>query len=114
MRGNAQPDPPTVVVIGGPNGVGKTTTAYALLPVSLGGHEVPEDVIRRRYGRSLVNFVEIYQPLADSWILCDNSGSFGVVVARGERDTVVEVRDEELYDEIRRATRRERARQLAD
>jgi predicted ABC-type ATPase len=43
------------------------------LRVSLGGHEVPSDVVRRRYGRSLSNFFALYMPLADEWTLFDNS-----------------------------------------
>jgi predicted ABC-type ATPase len=40
-----------------------------------GGHFVPEEVIRRRYRRSLINFFSLYQPLADTWSTYDNSGS---------------------------------------
>ena len=43
--------------------------------VRKGGHNIPEADIRRRYGRSIYNFLHIYQPLADNWILFDNSGS---------------------------------------
>ena len=38
-----------------------------------GGHGVPEPTIRRRYGRSLGNFFNIYRPIADSWLMLDNS-----------------------------------------
>ena len=41
--------------------------------VRLGGHNVPEETIRRRYQRGLHNFFSLYQPLADSWWLYDNS-----------------------------------------
>lgn len=40
-----------------------------------GGHSVPEEVIRRRYHRGLINFFNLYQPLADTWAAYDNSGS---------------------------------------
>lgn len=43
------------------------------LRVVLGGHEVPADVVRRRFGRSLHNFFNLYMPLADEWTLFDNS-----------------------------------------
>jgi predicted ABC-type ATPase len=45
------------------------------LRVSLGGHDVPADVVRRRYGRSLSNFFGLYMPLADEWTLFDNSST---------------------------------------
>lgn len=40
-----------------------------------GGHDVPADVVRRRFGRSLSNFFTIYAPLANQWALFDNSSS---------------------------------------
>ena len=45
------------------------------LRVDLGGHDVPSDVVRRRFGRSLRNFFNLYAPLADEWTLFDNSSS---------------------------------------
>jgi predicted ABC-type ATPase len=46
-----------------------------------GGHDVPEPVVRRRFERCLANFLTHYRPLADSWILFDNSGTAPEVVA---------------------------------
>jgi len=43
------------------------------LRVALGGHDVPADVVQRRYARSLHNFFTLYGPLADEWTLFDNS-----------------------------------------
>lgn len=38
-----------------------------------GGHDVPEHVIRRRYQRGLRNLFSLYLPLADEWVVYDNS-----------------------------------------
>lgn len=38
-----------------------------------GGHDVPEADVRRRFNRSIENFLNHYRPLADSWILFNNS-----------------------------------------
>jgi len=38
-----------------------------------GGHDVPEADVRRRFDRSIKNFLELYRPLGDSWYLFDNS-----------------------------------------
>jgi predicted ABC-type ATPase len=43
------------------------------LRVAMGGHDVPADVIRRRFDRSLYNFFSLYTPLADRWVVFDNS-----------------------------------------
>jgi predicted ABC-type ATPase len=44
--------------------------------VASGGHNIPEDVIRRRYERGLENFFNRYSQFADSWTLFDNATSF--------------------------------------
>lgn len=41
--------------------------------VSSGGHDVAENIVRRRYHRSIGNFFNIYRPIADSWLILDNS-----------------------------------------
>jgi len=46
-----------------------------------GGHDVPEAVVRRRFGRSICNFFSEYRRLADSWYLLDNSAGTPEVVA---------------------------------
>ena len=43
------------------------------LRVAMGGHDVPEETVRRRFGRSLLNFHSLYMPLADRWAVFDNS-----------------------------------------
>lgn len=43
------------------------------LRVALGGHDVPADVIRRRFDRSLHNFFSLYMPLVNRWVVFDNS-----------------------------------------
>ena len=43
--------------------------------VRLGGHDIPEGVVHRRYQNGLRNFFQIYLPLADAWSFYDNSKS---------------------------------------
>lgn len=43
------------------------------LRVALGGHDVPPEVVRRRFARSVDNFFTLYAPLADEWTVFDNS-----------------------------------------
>ena len=40
--------------------------------VSKGGHHVPDEDIRRRFKRSVENFLHIFLPLADEWKVWDN------------------------------------------
>ena len=43
------------------------------LRVAMGGHDVPENTVRRSFGRSLHKFHSLYMPLADRWAVFDNS-----------------------------------------
>lgn len=60
--------------------------------VRLGGHHVPDDVVRRRYDRGLLNLFRLYRSLLDEWALYDNSGPRLVLVAKeiGGRFQVVD------------------------
>jgi predicted ABC-type ATPase len=53
--------------------------------VAQGGHDVSEDVVRRRFERSIRNFFLDYCSLADSWVLFDNSGREPVPIALEEQ-----------------------------
>ena len=53
-------------------GSGGQAVGRVALRVKLGGHDVPEDDIRRRFERSRKHFIEDYVPLADEWGLWDN------------------------------------------
>ncbi len=70
--------------------------------VRLGGHHVPEDVVRRRYRAGLQNFFGLYLPLANSWEIYDNSGEGGpILVARCGGDATPEVTDSVTWRKIR-------------
>lgn len=62
--------------------------------VMLGGHDVPELDIRRRFDRSIANFWNIYRELADFWLLVYNSGTKPENVAFGDRvHSIVQIDD---------------------
>jgi predicted ABC-type ATPase len=50
--------------------------------VSNGGHNIPEDVIERRYSRGVTNLTEFVK-VSDKWIICDNSYDTVAIVAEG-------------------------------
>jgi predicted ABC-type ATPase len=52
--------------------------------VKQGGHNVAESVIRRRFGRSLVNFENLYAPLVNRWEWYDNSGITPRLISVGD------------------------------
>lgn len=51
--------------------------------VAQGGHDVSEDVIRRRFDAGLRNFQNVYQRLVNTWIIYDNSGPAPIPTATG-------------------------------
>lgn len=74
--------------------------------VRAGGHDIPEDVIRRRYDAGLKNFWVLYQPLADSWAVYDNSAAMiPTLLATGERREVLTLDQRYLWKEFRNACR---------
>lgn len=50
------------------------------LRVAEGGHNVPEDVIIRRFHRGWDNFQKHYKNLVDAWVIFDNSRDIPVVL----------------------------------
>lgn len=68
--------------------------------VRLGGHDVPEVTVRRRYHRGLRNFFVLYQPLATTWRFYDNSGRRPRLLARGEGKERIEVMNTKLWSQI--------------
>jgi len=53
--------------------------------VSQGGHNVPEQVIRRRYAAGWYNFQQKFKLLVDAWAHYDNSGERPVLVEQGQK-----------------------------
>lgn len=54
-------------------GSGDQAVGRVALRVKIGGHHVPEDDVRRRFERSRKHFLADYVPLADEWVLWDNT-----------------------------------------
>ena len=64
--------------------------------VSTGGHNIPEDTIRRRYHKGLEYFFHDYRHLCNRWILADNSKPPFKVVAEGTQDSTM-IKDTEKF-----------------
>ena len=53
--------------------------------VEEGGHNIPEQTIRRRYDLGISNMFNLYIPIADYWMFIDNSRTPFEVLAEGQR-----------------------------
>ena len=49
-----------------------------------GGHNIPKDVIYRRYEKGLKNLFDIFIPIVDSWMIVDNGVEPREVIAEGD------------------------------
>lgn len=67
--------------------------------VKSGGHNIPPEVIKRRFSRGLCNFLNLYKPLLDSWMIFDNSTNQPHVVA-WEKDGILTVVDDKLFEKM--------------
>lgn len=63
----------------------ETAIARVQQRVLEGGHDIPKDTIRRRFGAGLNNFHQRYKGLVDRWILYDNAGSAPALLEESPR-----------------------------
>lgn len=68
--------------------------------VRMGGHNIPEETIRRRYDRGLKNLFELYLPVVDDWSLRDTSFARSVEIVRYTEKTGLTVFDETKWKVI--------------
>ncbi|HZU95597.1 MAG TPA: zeta toxin family protein [Planctomycetota bacterium] len=68
----------------------------------LGGHDIPPDVIDRRYTRAVRNFFELYAPLAWTWRFYDNSDARRKLLATGGLARAERAYDAKAWTEIKK------------
>lgn len=68
--------------------------------VAEGGHNIPHDIIRRRYWRGLHNLLHLYTPLADEWAVYNNSGPMPDPIAAGTREQIEQISEPGLWSRI--------------
>lgn len=70
--------------------------------VESGGHNIPEETVIRRYHVGIDYFFHYYAPICERWILADNSQIPFRVIAEGSKNDVVNIKDADTYEMIRR------------
>jgi predicted ABC-type ATPase len=53
-----------------------------------GGHNIPDDVIERRYYRGIFNLINLYLPICDRWMLIDNETITPKAIAEGGESAI--------------------------
>ena len=68
--------------------------------VSQGGHNIPTDVIYRRFESGLANLFNLYMPIVDYWALYDNSNIPTRHIASGERGKAPTILEPEKWQDL--------------
>jgi predicted ABC-type ATPase len=65
--------------------------------VAAGGHNVPEDTVRRRYRAGIRNFFWVHQPIVTSWALFNASGPEPILIAERVESQSLRVYDSTIW-----------------
>jgi predicted ABC-type ATPase len=75
--------------------------------VAKGGHNIPVDVIRRRYYRGLSNLFNLYIPICDRWMLVENETITPKPIAEGGGDIGNIIINEYIWKVINKEAKRD-------
>lgn len=75
-------------------------TARVAQRVKEGGHNIPKDVIYRRYYAGIKNLFEIYMPIVDYWVIYDNITSPPQKIGYGMKNNII-ITDTYKYNKIK-------------
>jgi predicted ABC-type ATPase len=68
--------------------------------VAEGGHNIPKDVIERRYFRGIFNLINLYIPVCDSWIVVNNKNVVPEIIAKGSVSGENKILNRYIWDTI--------------
>jgi predicted ABC-type ATPase len=68
--------------------------------VEEGGHNIPSEVIERRYYRGIHNLINLYIPVCDNWIIIDNGGTQENNIAQGSMRGEMQVINSDIWKTI--------------
>jgi len=66
--------------------------------VSQGGHNIPDEVIERRYYRGISNLLNLYIPIVDKWTVFDNMNVESNIIAKGVMNDDKMILNTELWN----------------
>lgn len=70
--------------------------------VKEGGHNIPENVIERRYLKGIYNLFDIYLPIIDGALIFDNSFGKHELIAHKMGTDELEIIDSEKFESLKR------------
>ena len=66
-----------------------------------GGHNIPEDVIVRRYKKGIINLTKVFVNLCDYWLVIDNSYRPYKFIAEGNGDIDIFIYNDAIWNNIK-------------
>lgn len=68
--------------------------------VNEGGHNIAEEIIRRRYRNGAKNLIQLYLPVSDYWLIIDNSESPFKLISEGFLNNDKQINDYTIWNQI--------------
>lgn len=68
--------------------------------VSQGGHNIPPDVIERRYYRGIKNLITLYIPVCENWMVVNNKSFPSEIVAKKSKGLEVTIINTDIWKTI--------------
>ena len=68
--------------------------------VASGGHNVTEPTIRRRYVQGIINLMNRYIPVVDTWMIFDNSTTPAAMIAEGGKEEMTKIHNKAVYNSL--------------
>jgi predicted ABC-type ATPase len=65
-----------------------------------GGHDIPVDIIKRRYYSGVKNLFNLYIPISDYWMIIDNSENPFKFIAEGNSNIEKQIHDNDTWSKI--------------
>ena len=69
--------------------------------VSKGGHNIPADIIERRYRMGLKNLFSIFMKEVDVWTIYDNTNDSSRMIAFGGKNICTNINDAQTFEKIK-------------
>ncbi len=68
--------------------------------VAAGGHNIPVDVIHRRYRAGIRNLFSIFMKIVDYWVVIDSSNPVPSKIAEGKKNLDTVIFDSLIFEHI--------------
>lgn len=76
-----------------------------LTRVHEGGHNIPEEIITRRYYSGLKNLFDLYIPICDFWMIFNNSNPTMELIAEGNLNINLKIENYRIFETLKKLSK---------